>query len=657
MPVLRRVLLSALVLAALTLPACLSASAGRASPTFSVSGARILKNGSDFVIRGVSVAGPGLQQKRPTVQDLDLIADVWKFNLVRAGCSIARHPVSKEVNALDDIVRAFTAHGLVVLIDPRDHLGGYYQDPPKPAASPSLADLIAWYKATAARYRDNPLVWFEVMAGPGSREDRKVTEPWLETHEAVIHAIRNDASAPNIIVCEGRYRGSDAGNNGALPVAQPSSAILAYGPDLSRKYSNLLYGIHMDESWNAGEQKLNDFVDRVQAEGLPVFVSEYGNSGWADSTPASEAMLSVCKSRRMGRCAWCWYPTDNQQLCAVDGKGGGWEIDSRDGSKPANLSWLGDRVWDDNHGLVPLHGPPLDRSTWTATAFAAPTADGGHYNQADCAFSPYIISEDYWTSNKPQEPGQWFEIDMGARRTFSRLLVDPRARYGDYPRGYEVYVSNDGAAWGAPIARGKNDASVLHITVPTQTARYIKIVQTGKTWHHWVIANFEVYAPIGSVRAAPVSAPVHETPIEPRAWSATAGPNRWYDVEIPLRPLHDEFRYTGTSQAQHPGHFYQVDMGETQRFHRIVLNCGRSAIDYPRGYEVTVSSDGLEWSKPIASGRGAPVTTITFPTQQARFIRVTLTRYGRNYWALAEFRVYGDAAGPAGASFSPRADR
>ncbi len=635
----RRVQILALLCALFTTPFCRGVDAQSTVARFTTSGGRVLKNGSEFVIHGISVAGPGTQSKRATALDVDAIAGLWKFNLARVGCSISLKPGVKQVNDLDEIVRAFTARGVVVLIDPRDHVGSYYQDPASPPGTPSLSELVSWYRDVAARYRGNPFVWFTAMSGPGAREDRKGAEPWRESHVRVLDAIRKEAAAPNIIVCEGRYRGNDSRSNGAFPVEDAASAILTYGPDLSARTPNLLFAFHIDETWNAGAAKLNDFLDRIRTRGVPVFVSEYGNTGWADSTPAIEAMLAACKTRRIGRCAWSWFPSDNQRLCAPDEKQGGWQVDITDGSKPGNLSWLGDRVWDDNHGLVSLHGAPLDRTGWKATAFATPT-DQSFYNQPDAVFGTYLIQDEYWTSGKPQEAGQWFQVDMGTKQTFSRLMIDTRARFADYPRGYELYVSGDGAKWGAPIVKGANDQSVLRLTFPAQTARYLKLVLTLKTWRHWAVGNFEVYAPIGGTRTTPALDAVKDTLLEPRAWSASSGPNRWYDVDLPLRALRDENRYTSTNQAQHPGQYYQVDMGEPQRFNKVVLNCGRSMNDYPRGYEVNVSSDGVEWGKPIATGRGAPVTTIAFPPQTARYLRVTLNRYARNYWALAEFRVF-----------------
>src|SRR5436190_16943858 len=101
------VLMSVLIVA-LCWSSALARTAFRAPATsFSVSGSRILKNGAEFVIHGINVNGPGWQWKRKTVPDLDFIAGVWKFNLVRVNCGISPKPGAAESNDLDEIVRAF----------------------------------------------------------------------------------------------------------------------------------------------------------------------------------------------------------------------------------------------------------------------------------------------------------------------------------------------------------------------------------------------------------------------------------------------------------------------------------------------------------------------------------------------------------------------
>jgi hypothetical protein len=84
-------------------------------------------------------------------------------------------------------------------------------------------------------------------------------------------------------------------------------------------------------------------------------------------------------------------------------------------------------------------------------------------------------------------------------------------------------------------------------------------------------------------------------------------------------------------------------MGIATVFDKLVLNAINSANDYPRGYQVTVSTDGINWSGPVAAGVGSPsITTITFATQAARFIRITQTGSASGtFWSIDEFNVMG----------------
>lgn len=98
---------------------------------------------------------------------------------------------------------------------------------------------------------------------------------------------------------------------------------------------------------------------------------------------------------------------------------------------------------------------------------------------------------------------------------------------------------------------------------------------------------------------------------------------------------------TGTSQTS--GQWFQVDMGAASTFNEMVLNSANSPSDYPRGYRVNVSLDGVNWGSPIATGAGSsPITTITFAAQVARYIRITQTGSAPgNFWSIHEFNVFG----------------
>jgi hypothetical protein len=98
---------------------------------------------------------------------------------------------------------------------------------------------------------------------------------------------------------------------------------------------------------------------------------------------------------------------------------------------------------------------------------------------------------------------------------------------------------------------------------------------------------------------------------------------------------------SGASTAT--GQWFQADMGMQRTFHKIVLGQGTSTNDYPAGYAVYVSDNGIDWGSPIATGPGSsgPATIINFPSQTKRYIRVVRTGAVGSYWSIHEFQVYG----------------
>jgi len=123
----------------------------------------------------------------------------------------------------------------------------------------------------------------------------------------------------------------------------------------------------------------------------------------------------------------------------------------------------------------------LKQTGWTASASVlnenAPNSIDGD------------ISTLWSTFTFKQSPGQWFMVDMKQENTFTDIYIDP-GNVSYLPIAYQVNVSSDGTNWTLVTSgSGKN-----HIGLPSpQTARYIKIVQTGSSstlsWH---IAEFYV---------------------------------------------------------------------------------------------------------------------------------------------------------------------
>jgi len=268
-------------------------------------------------------------------------------------------------------------------------------------------------------------------------------------------------------------------------------------------------------------------------------------------------------------------------------------------------------------------GGALSRTGWVATASS--TESGGSPGNA---LDGNITTR--WSTGAPQTNGQWFQVDMTSAKTFNQIILDSGASSGDYPRGYQVFVSNDGATWGSAIATGSGTGQIVTITFATQSARYIKVVQTGSSGSWWSMHEFNVYNTVVLSRTG---------------WTATASSSPTDPCctgDVPANTLDGNINTRwSTGLAQTNGQWFQVDMTSAKTFYQIVLDSGTSTGDYPRGYQVFVSNDGTNWGTAIATGSGtAPVVAITFATQSARYIKVVQTGSSGSWWSMHEFNVY-----------------
>jgi mono/diheme cytochrome c family protein/glucose/arabinose dehydrogenase len=99
-------------------------------------------------------------------------------------------------------------------------------------------------------------------------------------------------------------------------------------------------------------------------------------------------------------------------------------------------------------------------------------------------------------------------------------------------------------------------------------------------------------------------------------------------------------RYT-SGLPQHPGQWYQVELPAEAEISGVKLDQRKFSTDFPRGYSVQVSTDGVTWEKPVAEGkRSGAVTEIGFAPVKTRFIRITQTGSVRNYfWSIGELQL------------------
>lgn len=142
---------------------------------------------------------------------------------------------------------------------------------------------------------------------------------------------------------------------------------------------------------------------------------------------------------------------------------------------------------------------PLDKKSWTVSASVPDSSFlfSGDKIPIDIA-AANAVDGDHWTGWRDmtarQYAGQWFQVDMRQAQTFRKVVLDNTWALWDSPKGYEVSISKDGVTWSAPVAKGVGQLGITTIAFPAQTARYLRIAQTGTDpKYYWSIYELDVY--------------------------------------------------------------------------------------------------------------------------------------------------------------------
>jgi hypothetical protein len=144
--------------------------------------------------------------------------------------------------------------------------------------------------------------------------------------------------------------------------------------------------------------------------------------------------------------------------------------------------------------MATIPQPLRAQSTWRA--------DASHNAPA----APGALNFTGWSSEAPQEPGMWFQVELAEPALVTELQFDsPLQRRGwgrdapppvsTAPRGYEVQVSLDGATWSPPVAEGEGDGSDMTITFEPVQAKFIRITQTATPEEapRWTVRELRIF--------------------------------------------------------------------------------------------------------------------------------------------------------------------
>ena len=140
--------------------------------------------------------------------------------------------------------------------------------------------------------------------------------------------------------------------------------------------------------------------------------------------------------------------------------------------------------------------PLADKSQWKLTA--------SHGSNA--ALANLVNGEENpnarWTSEQPQQPGMWVQIELPELTQVSEIQIVTAASSDDYARGYKVSFSEDGEHWREVAENFQQRILTVDNTMVTPT-RFIRLTLIGeheKRW--WSINEIDIY---GSAAAQRVS--------------------------------------------------------------------------------------------------------------------------------------------------------
>lgn len=313
---------------------------------FKVCGSKIYDpDNKEFIVKGVNIGGPGWSWNENTLDYFDALVNKWKFNTIRLCtkggpaldsqtsymCEKTNFPQYKyeTFGTLRQIIKKYTDAKIVVMVEWHE-VGGIFSD---------INCASSWWTMLAKEYKNNPYVWFDLYNEPQVSSN----DTWKSSMQVVANAIRSTGNT-NVIVATGNWWGQDANDWNCANVSESKSAILSQ--NLTDPVNNIVYAIHIYDQWTQCQSKLDNYFDRVIAQGKCILVGEYGVYNNSDVSIAVDYTLAAVQPHNIGRIAWAWWGGDKNDL-TTGGNGGGQNAQYDTNGNATNLTDFGTKVWND----------------------------------------------------------------------------------------------------------------------------------------------------------------------------------------------------------------------------------------------------------------------------------------------------------------------
>ncbi len=184
-----------------------------------------------------------------------------------------------------------------------------------------------------------------------------------------------------------------------------------------------------------------------------------------------------------------------------------------------------DRI-DPTDPTDPTEPDEIGSDRWTVTATR---------NSNDAFLAIDGNDDTRWSTARAQEPGQQFTIDLNAPRVFDRLVLDSSGSAGDYPREYEVEVSENGIQWSSVATGAGTSNGLTIIDFADQSASLVRVSQIGSaSTNWWTIHELELFANASDIEGEQEA----EEPIGECGFSVADEYSSGSDFELALTALH-----------------------------------------------------------------------------------------------------------------------
>lgn len=273
----------------------------------------------------------------------------------------------------------------------------------------------------------------------------------------------------------------------------------------------------------------------------------------------------------------------------------------------------------------------LSRDDWELSA---------SHNERDAYLAIDNVRSTRWATDTNQASGQWFEIDLQSAQTFNSIVLETAASPNDYPRRYQVFVSNNGINWGSAIVAGAGNGSRTTIEFNAVSSRYLRIEQTGsasKYW--WSIHEINLYDSGEDPTPTPAPTPT-PTPTPPQDETTdvkvTASTN---DGNAQSNTLDGDLSTRWSAKGD--GQWIKYDLGKIKKIDAIDIAFYKGNLRYAY-FDIELSSNNSSWRQVFTgmSDKSSGLQNYDITDADARYVRITGHGNSSNRWnSITEVKI------------------